>query len=106
MTVAPPVCSPLYSSCAADGTGCAEGEKCVNDPRVIVFGITPPSYICVLGNATCTVDVEKDGPGGDEGRQECGILGNCVGGVCMTMIDCTKTVYGCPGTGFDYSNGY
>jgi len=106
LTLAPPVCSPVYPSCAADRTGCAEGEKCVSDPRVIVFGNTPPGYICLPANATCTVDVEKSGPGGDEGRHECGIQGNCVEGICMTAIDCTKTVYGCPGTGFDYNNGY
>ena len=106
LTVAPPVCSPLHSSCAVDGTGCATGEKCVSDPRVIMFGNTPPSHICLPGNAICTMDLEENETGGDEGRQECGILGKCVVGICMTIIDCTKTVYGCPGTGFNYSNGY
>jgi hypothetical protein len=58
--------------------------------------------ICISGSVTCESVV---GAGGGEGRAACGVYSNCVSGVCMRMIDCEKSVYGCPGTGFNYGDG-
>jgi hypothetical protein len=96
---------PFTPYVALTGLDAQRAEIYVNDLRVnLLYGNS--SRICISRKVNCTVDFEKTGSGGDEGRNDCGVFGTCTNGVCMDMIDCTKAVYWCPASGFDYSNGY